>query len=263
MVLPELPEVELVRRSVKASALGRRIASAMVLDTGVLEDVTAEELEGALTGQALTGAARHGKQLFLQVGQGRWLTVHLGMTGGVQVLEDRQDLPRFTRVRLDFDDGGSLVYEDMRKFGAIGLTPSMSAFLERKRLGPDALEIERDDFVERVARHRRPIKTVLLDQSVLAGVGNLYSDEALFQCGVHPMALADELGEDRLDCIHRNIVSIMDRSIKVGTDFDSFPEGYMLKARHPTSHCPKGHGPWHTMKVNARTAYFCPRCQRL
>ena len=185
------------------------------------------------------------------------------MTGALLFLENGQDPPRFTRVRLDFEDGASLVYEDMRKFGAIGLTPSKSVFLERKGMGPDAMEIKREEFIERASVHRRSIKTVLLDQSVLAGVGNLYSDEALFQCGVHPMAQADELSEDRLGCIHKNLVSIMDRSIKVGTDFDSLPDGYMLKTRHPTSHCPKGHDTWHTMKVNGRTAYFCPRCQRL
>jgi formamidopyrimidine-DNA glycosylase len=151
----------------------------------------------------------------------------------------------------------------MRKFGAIGLTPSKASFLERKRLGPDALAIEREDFVERTSRHRRPIKTVLLDQSVLAGVGNLYSDEVLFQCGVHPLALADGLKEDRLSCIHRNLVIVLGSSIDARTDFDQLPEGYMLKARHTSSRCPKGHGPWHTMKVNGRTAFFCPQCQRL
>ncbi len=252
-----------MRRDIEASALGHIIASVKVLDIGVLDDVTADGLSRALTGRALTRTDRHGKQLFFRIGRGRWLTVHLGMTGNMMVLEGRQDPPRFTRVRFDFEDGASLVYEDMRKFGAIGLTSSKSAFLERKRLGPDALEIKREEFQERVSMHRRSIKTVLLDQSVLAGVGNLYSDEALFQCGVHPLAPADELSEDRLGCIHRHIVGIMDRSIKVGTDFDRLPEGYMLKARHPTSHCPKGHGPWHTMKVNGRTAYYCTRCQRL
>ncbi len=230
-----------MRRDVDASALGRIIASVKVLDTGVLEDVSADGLRRALTGRALTRTDRHGKQLFFRIGRGRWLTVHLGMTGDLILLENGQDPPRFTRVRLDFEDGASLVYEDMRKFGAIGLTPSKSAFLERKRLGPDALEIKREDFMERASLHRRSIKTVLLDQSVLAGVGNLYSDEALFQCGVHPMALADELSEDRLGCIHRNLVNIMDRSIKVGTDFDSLPEGYLLK--DPPSNLPLSQRP--------------------
>ncbi len=261
--MPELPEVELVRRDVDASVLGRIIVTVKVLDPGVLEDITADGLRKALTGRALTRTDRHGKQLFFRIGKGRWLTVHLGMTGDLIFLEDGQGPPRFTRVRFDFEDGSSLVYEDMRKFGAIGLTPSKASFLERKRLGPDALVIEREDFVERASRHRRPIKTVLLDQSVLAGVGNLYSDEVLFQCGVHPLALADGLDKDRLSCIHRHLVIVLRWSIDARTDFDQLPEGYLLKARHPSSNCPKGHGPWHTMKVNGRTAYFCPQCQRL
>jgi formamidopyrimidine-DNA glycosylase len=261
--LPELPEVELVRRKVEASALGRTIASVEVLDIGVLEGASTEGLKTALTGHALTRTDRHGKQLFFRIGNGRWLTVHLGMTGDLIFLEDGRGLPRFTRVRFDFEDGSSFVYEDMRKFGAIGLTPSKASFLERKRLGPDALAIGREDFVERVSRHRRPIKTVLLDQSVLAGVGNLYSDEVLFQCGVHPLALADGLDEDQLRCLHRNLAIVLRSSIDARTDFDQLPEGYMLKARHPSSRCPKGHGPWHMMKVNGRTAFFCPQCQRL
>ncbi len=135
-----------MRRDVDASALGRIIASVKVLDIGVLEDVSADGLKRALTGRALTRTDRHGKQLFFRIGRGRWLTVHLGMTGDIIFLEDGQGPPRFTRVRLDFEDGASLVYEDMRKFGAIGLTSSKSAFLERKRLGPDALEIKREEF---------------------------------------------------------------------------------------------------------------------
>jgi formamidopyrimidine-DNA glycosylase len=185
------------------------------------------------------------------------------MTGYLMFLERGEGPPLYSRVRFDFEDGGSMIFADMRKFGAIGLTPSKEAFLKMKRLGPDALAIERGDFVDRAGGHRRPIKTVLLDQSVLAGVGNLYSDEVLFQCGVHPLALADGLGEDRLGCIHRNLAIVLRSSLDVGTDFDRLPEGYLLRARHPTSTCPKGHGPWHTMKVNGRTAYFCPRCQRL
>jgi formamidopyrimidine-DNA glycosylase len=261
--LPELPEVELVRRQVEASALGRIIAIVNVLDIGVLDEVSAEDLEWALTGRALTRTDRHGKQLFFRIGKGGWLTMHLGMTGGMMFLEGGEGPPPYSRVQFDFEDGASLVFADMRKFGAIGLTPSKSSFLRRKRLGPDALAIERGDFVDRAGRHRRPIKTVLLDQSVLAGVGNLYSDEVLYQCGVHPLALADGLGEDRLGCIHRNLALVLRSSLDVGTDFNRLPEGYMLKDRHPSSPCPKGHGPWHMMKVNGRTAYFCPQCQRL
>lgn len=259
--MPELPEVELVRRHIKAMCLKRRIDSLEVLDSAILDGVSIEQMHGELDGHEFTRAERHGKQLFLKIGKG-WMTVHLGMTGNLTCMGAEHIPPRFTRLHVHFLDGGGLIYEDMRKFGSIGLARTLSSFIEERGLGPDALNIDEDEFIDRVSRHKRNIKTVLLDQSVLAGVGNLYSDEILFQCKIHPLALSSSLSTMQMQCLHREMQRILKKSIQVMTDFDRLPKDYMLKNRRPSAHCPNDHGPWQTIKINGRTTYLCPRCQR-
>ncbi len=237
----------------------------MSLDIGVLDGVFRRGLERALTGRALTRTDRHGKQLFFRIGKGRWLTVHLGMTGGLMFLERwAGSAPIFTRVRFDFEDGASLVFEDMRKFGAIGLTPSKASFLEREETGTGRAGDRKGGFCG------PSIATSTPHQDGPAGPVRFgWSGQPLLGRGSVPMRSAPDgpggrtgRGSVRLhppELGHRAEI----RPSMLGTDFDHLPEGYMLKARHPSSHCPKGHGPWHTMKVNGRTAYFCPQCQRL
>jgi formamidopyrimidine-DNA glycosylase len=261
--LPELPEVELVRRDLVAKCLHRPIIFVDVLDDGVLEKISTPQLRTALMKRSITKVERHGKQLFLKIESGKWLTVHLGMTGDLMCSDPDEEPPRFTRMLIEFKDGGHLVFQDMRKFGAIGLTVSKKKFLMDKHLGPDALVISGEDFIERTSMTGRHIKTVIMDQSVLAGVGNLYSDEALFQCRIHPLTRSSTLSRGQLLCLHEHIQEILRVSIELGTDFDRLAEMFLLKDRRPSSRCPRGHGLLKTMKVNGRTAYLCPECQEL
>ena len=234
-----------------------------IMDEGILEKTTSDQLSNALLEKAFTKVERHGKQLFLKIESGKWLTVHLGMTGDLMCSDPAEEPPRFTRMLIEFKDGGHLVFQDMRKFGAIGLTVSKKKFLMDKHLGPDALAISREDFVERTSMTGRHIKTVIMDQSVLAGVGNLYSDEALFQCRIHPLTRSNMLSMEQLHCLYEHIQEILRVSIGLGTDFDRLPERFLLRDRRPSSRCPRGHGLLQTMKVNGRTAYLCPECQEL
>jgi formamidopyrimidine-DNA glycosylase len=259
--LPELPEVELVRRSIAAHCLHRPISTLEVLDEGILEKTTSQRLRRALIGRSFGKIERHGKQIFIKIEKGGWLTVHLGMTGDLICSSDQVGPPRFTRMLVHFEDGGNLVFQDMRKFGAIGLTRSMNGFIKEKGLGPDALAISAEEFVGRASEHGRHIKTVMMDQTVLAGVGNLYSDEALFQCQIHPLTRSNTLSEGQLLCLHEKVQEVLGISIELGTDFGRLPEKYLLRDRRAGSRCPRGHGPLQTIKVNGRTAYLCPECQ--
>ena len=150
---------------------------------------------------------------------------------------------------------------DQRKFGAVGLYRSESELLEAKSLGPDALTIPLAMFIERVGNRHRAIKTVLLDQSLLAGVGNLYSDEMLYQCKVHPATRSMDLNTRQLRCLHKAMVDVLQRSLDSGSDFDQLPSNYMLRSRTMGGRCPRCSSAWSTLSVNGRTAYFCPKCQ--
>jgi formamidopyrimidine-DNA glycosylase len=260
--MPELPEVEQARRYLEKNALNRRIRAVEVLDAGVLQEVEEATFRQDLQGRSMTTAGRRGKQIFVGLDDGSFLTVHLGMTGELMVGGD-DPAPRYSRVVFRFEGGTSLFYADQRKFGAIGIAGSVDQFVTEHRLGPDALCINRSDFVERVSGHKKAIKSVLLDQSVLAGIGNLYADEALFQARLHPAKRADSISRGKLGDLHRQIGNVLRGSIAVSSDFADLPEGYMLKVREEGAACPRGNGSLTMIKVAGRTSIFCPQCQRL
>jgi len=259
--MPELPEVEIVRRYLEERALGKRIDSVKVIDASILEGVTTRKLIDPLVGKCFTAARRHGKQLFLQV-DGGFLTAHLGMTGDLISIESESPLPRFARVVVGFQGGERLVFEDMRKFGAVGFVKSTSSLIMSKGLGPDMLLVREKEFLGRVRRHRKAIKTVLLDQRVVAGIGNLYADEALFQSGIHPSTSASDLTDGEVERLCRNVRRVLKRSIQVRTDFDRLPRTFLLRSRIEGGRCPRGHSSLKSIKVGGRTTIYCPRCQR-
>jgi formamidopyrimidine-DNA glycosylase len=260
--MPELPEVEAVRSFAERSCSGRVVLSVDVLDDGILEGCSAKELDSFCRNQTMLAVRRHGKQMFLELDQG-FVTVHLGMTGDL-IFKERKERPgKHDRVLFDFKDGSQMTYQDMRKFGAIGCTSSIDEFLKRKMLGPDALEVGKLELASRLGGHDRAIKTVLLDQRVMAGIGNLYADEVLFQSRIHPLRLASGLSVKETGAVFRNVRKVLLASIRVASDFDRLPKGFMLPVRSLGHECPRGNGALRSLKVNGRTTYFCPRCQSI
>jgi formamidopyrimidine-DNA glycosylase len=178
-IMPELPEVEVVRSYAERSCSGRVVLSVDVIDDGVLDGCSPKVLDSFCRNSTLLAVRRHGKQMFLELERG-FVTVHLGMTGDLIFKTVKERPGKHDRVLFNFKDGSQLAYRDMRKFGAIGCTRSIDDFLKGRKLGPDALEIGKPEFAARLGSHDRAIKTVLLDQRVIAGIGNLYADEVLF-----------------------------------------------------------------------------------
>ena len=261
--MPELPEVELVRRRLEADVLGARITKVRVLDEKRLDGTTAKHLRDELTGKEFIGARRIGKQLFLETERGV-LAIHLGLTGDVIVDESGEEIPRFARLVVELEDGRRIVFEDMRRFGRIGFGRSIEEIVERKHLGQDVMTVSSSAFAEKVRRHRRAIKSVLLDQSVFSGIGNLYADEALYQAGIHPLTLAALLDEEELRRLHRCAKRVMGRSLAVGSDFDSLPRTYLLMNRREGERCPGRRGArLASITVGGRTTIYCPAKQRL
>jgi formamidopyrimidine-DNA glycosylase len=214
-----------------------------------------------LVGRMMITAGRRGKQMFIGLDDGSFLTIHLGMTGDLDIGE-KGSPPEYARVSFHFQRGKSLFYADQRKFGGLGITGSVEQFVTKHKLGPDALCIGRSDFIERVSAHRKAIKSVLMDQGVLCGIGNLYADEVLFQARVHPEQLANSISLRKLNDIHRQIAEVLRTSISVASDFSSLPDGYLVRVRQDGTECPRGNGILTAIKVGGRTTIFCPRCQR-
>lgn len=282
--MPELPEVETIARTLAPEVESRLILAVQVLDESALEP-GAEAFRALVLGRRIARVGRRGKLLLLslQAGGGKdggTIAVHLRMTGRVLALGPDQE-PSRPRVVLALSDRGSgaaqLVFSDVRRFGR------MLAFapggLERwpfyRDLGPEPLEMTAAEFRARLSPSGRPsrarIKALLLDQGVLAGIGNIYADEALFRAGIRPDAPAGAVGARRLDALFAAIQAVLAQAIAENGssirdyrdahgDAGAFQNHFQAYGRGGKP-CPACGEPLLAMRVAGRTSTFCPRCQ--
>ena len=257
--MPELPEVEIYARYFARHALGQRIARVRVLDERILGAVRKDEFARALRGRTFTGVRRHGKHLFADAG-GVWLHLHFGMTGDLSYYRDRT--PRFARIVFDFDGGAHLAFEDMRLFGVADTVADPDAFIHQHALGPDPLSMRVRDFLRILERRRGAIKSLLMSQDVIAGVGNLYADEALFQSSIAPRRPVDGLSPDESKSLFTNLRKILLTVIERRDRGADHPPRYLIHHREEGARCPRCGGTIARSIVFGRTTYSCARHQR-
>jgi formamidopyrimidine-DNA glycosylase len=262
-VVPELPDAVVYRRRLDQGALDRRITDTTVVDPLILDDGLApSRFDDILDGQQLTQTHRHGKHVFARYGDDTgWLALHFGMTGAAQVVEDGT-LPEYAYVQLRFAEGGHLAFTCPRKFARVRLIDTPEAFVEAKDLGPDARRADMETFLRQLERRRGTIKGRLLDQSVVAGLGNIYADEALYQRGIHPRTTVPELSDAALRGLYGAIQTVLDAAVEVDAEPTALdPDRFMLPHRYGDEHCPNTGVPLQTEQVSGRTAYFSPARQ--
>ncbi len=263
--MPELPEVETVVRSVKPHILGKKIEAASFRSHRVTR-ADHEQTSQALTGATITDVRRRGKQILIDLDRGL-LYVHLGMTG--KLLWNAPPT-KYTRAQLQFEDG-LLLYDDTRMFGRVEYFPVVPDMLSR--VGPDALTISFEEFHARLKRHKGRIKAVLLNQSFLAGVGNIYADESLFAAGVHPKTATQRLSKIRAQRLHGHLLEILESAIQhrgssIADYVDSQGERGSYQQRHNVygrkgKACSRCGAVIRRIVLAQRGTHFCPRCQRL
>jgi formamidopyrimidine-DNA glycosylase len=256
--VPELPEVEGFARYFARHALRQRIVRVRVRDERILA-VRKETLSRALRGQAFTRVQRHGKHLFAEAGS-TWLHLHFGMTGDLDYYAD--DEPRFSRVIFDFANEQHLAFVDMRLFGVVDLTPSPEAYIEEQGLGPDPLQMSLTRFRDLIAKRRGAIKALLLSQDIIAGIGNLYADETLFQANIHPRRTVDRLSDAEVRAVYNGMRRILREVIRVRSKDGDWPNRYLSMHREEGERCPKCGGTIQRTVVMSRTTYFCAKHQK-
>jgi formamidopyrimidine-DNA glycosylase len=265
--MPELPDVELYKRHLDATCLGRTIRRVTVGDARILAEVSAAELARRLEGARMTASRRHGKHLLVDVGPPGWLTLHFGMNGSLKHFTDGESDPTYDRVRFDFAGGHHLAYVNPRLLGRVGLAPNADAFIAAEGLGPDALDPRFDlaTFELALDGRKRDIKSLLMDQEVLAGVGNIYSDEILFQAGINPRTRCDRLDAGARRRLFGRIKEVLETAIASGAGaeqlVDRLPGSFLIPHRQKGGRCPRCGGEIASAKFSGRTAYYCPRCQ--
>ena len=271
--MPELPEVESARAVIERAALGRKIVDVDDNDSYECRPHQPGDIRAALTGRRLTAVHRRGKSLWCDTsGAGRSRTagpalgIHLGMSGKIVVAGRRGEEVeggdywvrgrahgdyRFSRFSLTFSDGGSLLLIDPRRLGRVRLDPPVEA------LGPDAREITRSQFRAAFAQGTAPVKARLLDQDVIAGIGNLLADQVLWQAKIHPARPVCELTQADVDRLFRAVRRSIESSVADG-GVHTLP---ILSFRKDGGQCPRCGAPMVRGKVAGRTTWWCSREQ--
>jgi formamidopyrimidine-DNA glycosylase len=273
MAMPELPEVETIRRQLAPHVEGRELTAVEVLDPRWTAPRAPGQVAAALTGRTVIGLARAGKYLIWELSGDLHLLMHLRMTG--TLLFDPPADPPHTRVRVALSDGHHLVYLDPRRFGTGHLLESSQAragYLGA-RLGPEPLTPRfTTAYLRDAARGRTaPVKAFVLDQRRIAGVGNIYADEALFRAGIHPLRPAGSLRPAQLEALRAGIEDALAAGIEAkGATIDdfrhldgaygSFQDQFLVHLREGQS-CVRCSGPVRKLVVGGRGTYVCERCQ--
>jgi formamidopyrimidine-DNA glycosylase len=265
--MPELPEVQTVVTTLRPRIVGHEIARVTLHRT----DIVAPEsinLPKLLTNHLVTDLTRRGKRIVFTLDDGNRFYIHLGMSGRLTIETDESPLEKHTHLVITLDDGKELRFRDPRRFGGIWWLGQDDP---GGTMGPEPLDVKIDVLIEKLSRTKRAIKNVLLDQTVLAGIGNIYADEALFQAGIHPLARADRLNADQARRLHGAIKKILRRAIKHrGSTLRDYVDaeggkGAFQKlhrvydrADQPCSTCRK---PIKRIVLGGRSTHFCPNCQ--
>lgn len=269
--MPELPEVETIVRDMNGEISGSRIEN--------IEYITPSVWRGKIPGRKSLIAVRIiefqrlGKHILMHLSNNHTIVIHLKMTGRLTLQGPGLKPARHTHLIIEFN-GGELHFSDIRRFGFIDYvkTPEVMDARYIACLGSDALKISANEFIALIKSRNRPIKAALLDQTVIAGLGNIYTDEALFQANIKPSRKASKISQTRLMALHRCIRIVLRRAISArGSSVSDFVDGSGKKGTYQNHH--KVYGRTGEMCFNCgtnikriiiagRSSHYCPRCQR-
>jgi formamidopyrimidine-DNA glycosylase len=260
--MPELPEVEIFKRCLDATSLHQRIDDVDVRNTYILKKTSARELTRRLKGRRFELSRRHGKHLFVRADGELWLRLHFGMTGSLQYFKKDEQASRYARVLFVFANNHRLAFDDQRQFGQIGLLKDVDEFLKKHSLGPDALKIDLREFRKVLGKRRGAVKSVLLNQRIIAGIGNIYADEILFRVRMHPATETFRLGDNALTKLFRASHYVLRKAIAAKADANQMPGSWLLPHRGRGGKCPRCGRKLGSARIGSRTAWFCPQCQK-
>jgi formamidopyrimidine-DNA glycosylase len=288
--MPELPEVETIRRQLEPELRGREIRSLRVLDARWTRPLAPGDIESAVAGRRIERLERRGKYLLVTLSGGRSLVMHLRMTGNLLLVDgDRTHDPsvgrrlfeaetstseRHLRARIELDDGRELWFTDPRRFGEAFVLDSSEIeprFRDRVGVEPFSAEFTAEELGRQVAGRVAPLKSFLLDQRRVAGLGNIYADEALFRAGLHPLSPAGSMRPEHLVALREGILAALRAGVDHGgasiDDFrdargasGSMQDEFLVHTRAGKP-CPRCGEEIQRIVVGGRSTYFCPGCQ--
>jgi formamidopyrimidine-DNA glycosylase len=273
--MPELPEVETIVADLRPHLVGRTIVHCELRFPSIVRHPEPETFIDSIAGMRIEAVGRRGKFIFIALGEGRLLVVHLGMTGQLRLVDAATEVANHTHAIFDLDDGRQLRYRDPRRFGRLLLGTQDELLISGTlpKLGPEPIDpaFDAEALFERFRRRRAPVKAVLLDQSTVAGVGNIYADESLHRARLRPDRAAGSLSRKSVRRLHESLrdsleVAIRNRGSSVDTyrdawgDMGSQQEELLVygRAGEPCVTCGR---PLAIVRIAGRSTVFCRRCQ--
>lgn len=266
--MPELPEVETIKRELEKSVLGKKIIDVIINNPKVIKEPAKEKFKKGLIGAAIKNILRKGKALIFELGDGRFLLVHLRMTGQLVY----PGLGKQSRVSFKLSDGKILDFNDRRLLGELRLVNRWQEINFFQELGPEPFDLTVDKFKQMLADKKTKIKPLLMDQTFICGVGNLYAAEALFRAKIHPQRIAQSLSEKEKEFLFKEIKDVLSEAIHYG---GSSVDQYVQVSGRPGSYakyhkvydrenkpCLICKTPIKRIALGGRGTYFCPKCQK-
>ena len=274
--MPELPEVETIRRSLEAKALGQVIRKVTVIHEKTIRKPHPDVFVSCLQGQEITGFNRLGKYLMMEIGCSKVLVIHLRMTGRLIYTESSIPVTKHTRIIFYLDHGQELHFQDIRKFGTMHLLrrQELQSFPPFRALGYDALDprLSLDIFINMLKGRRGQVKGLLLNQSFIAGIGNIYANEILWKAGIHPQRTANSLDIEEQQKLYQAIRDVLKSAVSHrGTTLRDYVDGdgkhgefqNLLRVHSREGKpCPLCGNSIARIKQGGRSSYYCPICQK-
>lgn len=259
--MPELPDVEVYKNYIEKNLLNKKILNSKIHEQKILDRISPGFMIGKLNNSYFEELRRHGKYLFIKLHDDDWVLLHFGMTGDVAFVKKGGEIPRYTRVEIEFDNGDKFVFTSRRLLGKISFVENPDEFIEKNKFGPDALEIDKNTFINIFSKRKSTIKSTFLNQNVIAGIGNIYSDEILYQAKISPMR--DDLTKEEIENLYEIMRCVIEKAISADANPQKMPKDWFLHYRKEGVECPSECG-GNVKKVQfaGRGAYYCPDCQK-
>jgi len=270
--MPELPEVETIARDLASVLVGQKVVKAKFLNTAIRESCFTRK-ESDLRGKKIRQISRRGKNLIFHFSDNLAIVCHLKMTGRLLVNSDRPEDKKHLHFLMKLNKS-DLSFYDVRKFGRICITTEseLNQHPRLSKLGPEPFDISPDEFTDIVKRRNKSIKVILLDQQILAGLGNIYADESLFDAGIRPTLKPYRISRNRLKILHESIIKVLNIAIgNRGSSVDDYLDGFgqsgnfqnLIKVYGKTGQsCPNCKTPIKRIILGGRSTHYCTKCQK-
>lgn len=259
--MPELPEIAHFKKFTDEALLHKKVMKLSFGPAKPLQD-TQKKFRETFKDHTFTETQQLGKYLFIKSDTKKWLVLHFGMSGKLD-FSAQDELPKHAIITFHLKDDTHFSFVCPRKFGKVWIADSIMAFQKEHKLGPDAFSFSKADFLDLMEKQTAGAKSVLMDQHKIAGIGNVYTDEILFQSHVHPKTKVSNLSKDELNSIYINISKVLKKATQIIENGEKAPDSWLKSHRTEGDDCPRCKGKVQKTTVGGRTTYFCEGCQRV